>query len=269
MSEAEAWFPTRRRGSVSVIEFNRPSRANAFPKAGWDIFPEVLRRADADDCTNAVVLTGVGRFFCTGGDVNTMSGPEPEPKVRHEGLDLVHALLSMEKPVIAMVNGAAIGLGATIALLCDCIVMSDAAYLSDTHVPLGIVAGDGGVAMATLAVGPHRAKELLLTGHRISGELAASWGLINRCVPASELSASAFELADRLAEQPRFALRATKLAVNVAMRRVAHHLLDVSMAYESISMALPDHQQALQQFRQRSTPSRSVDPSRAGSDGGG
>lgn len=257
MSSLDRPFEVTTRDRVSIIAFNRPGRANAFAKTVWDEFPAVLRDADAEPATNAIVITGKGRYFCTGGDVDRMGTVEPvNVRVRHEGLEMVEAMLTVEKPVVAMVNGAAIGLGATLALLSDCVVMSDRAYFADTHVPLGIVAGDGAVAAATLLVGPHRAREFLLTGRRISAEEAHRMGLAGRCVPEAELELTTFELAGALADQPPYAVRATKLAVNAWMRKVAHRMLDVAFAYEKISMGMPEHRQAIEGFRSRATADR-------------
>jgi enoyl-CoA hydratase len=261
VTEPEDPFLVSRHDNVTTIAFNRPSRANAFPQAVWDTFPAVLGAADRDPESNAIVLTGTGRFFCTGGDVDAMAVHKPTIRIRHQGLDLVDALLTVEKPIVALVNGAAIGLGATIALLCDCVVMAEQAVLADTHVPLGIVAGDGALVALTLLVGPHRAKELAIVGRRLRGTDAFALGLVNRCVPAERLEAEGYGLAAELAAQPPHAVRATKLAINQHLRVVASQMLEVAFAYEKISMDLPEHKEALDRFQVRNAARRSAGPS--------
>ncbi len=178
------------------------------------------------------------------------AAPTP-PRVRHDGLGLVNTMLNVEKPTVAMVNGPAVGLGATVALLCDCVVMSTTARIGDTHVPLGIVAGDGAIAVLPLLIGVHRAKELLITGRLIDGTEAAEIGLVNAAVAPEELERATQELAEQLSAAPSYAVRATKLVINRWLRFHAELQLETGFAYEAISMALPEHRDAMTRFQDR------------------
>ncbi len=236
--------------AVSTITFNRPERLNALDPDSVELFMETLRRVDLEESTGAIVLTGAGRAFTAGGDVRSF-GTKHDPRVNRRGWHLVHRMLEVEKPMVAMVNGPAIGMGLTIALLCDIVLMADDATIGDPHVNLGLVAGDGAAVVLPIVIGPHRAKEMLLSGRNVTGTEAASMGLVNRALPAGELAAAAQELARSLAAQPAYAARATKMAVNRYVRWMVEQTLDVSLAYEAISRELPDYPAAVAAWRSR------------------
>jgi enoyl-CoA hydratase len=237
-------------GAISTVTFNRPAQLNALDPDTVEEFQSVMHRVDLEPSTQAIVVTGAGRAFTAGGDVRSF-GSKHDPRVNRRGWHLVHRMLEIEKPVVAMVNGPAIGLGLVIALLCDCVIMADDATIGDPHVNLGLVAGDGAAVVLPVLIGPHRAKELLLTGRLITGTEAAAIGMINRSVPAGELSAAAYALAGELAAQPSYAARATKMAVNRYLRWMVEQTLDVSLAYEAISRELPDYPAAVDAWKQR------------------
>ena len=236
--------------SVSTITFNRPAQLNALDPDMVEEFQSIVRRVDLEPSTRAIVLTGAGRAFTAGGDVRSF-GSKHDPRVNRRGWHLVNRMLEIEKPIVAMVNGPAIGLGLTIALLCDSVVMADDATIGDPHVNLGLVAGDGAAVVLPLLIGPHRAKELLLTGKLVTGIDAAAMGMINRSVPADELVSAAYGLAREYAAQPTYAARATKMAVNRYLRWMVEQTLDVSLAYEAISRELPEYPEAVESWRQR------------------
>jgi enoyl-CoA hydratase/carnithine racemase len=243
--------------AISTITLNRPERLNALDPDMVIELMEVVREVDLDPSTRAVVLTGAGRAFTAGGDVQSF-GSRPDPRVHRRGWHLVHRMLEVEKPVVAMVNGPAIGMGLTLALLCDSTVMADDATIGDPHVSLGLVAGDGGALVLPLLIGPQRAKELLLTGRRLTGAEAAAIGVVNRSVPAPELHDVAYGLAREYAAQPVYAARATKMAVNRYVRWMANQILDVSLAYEAISRGLPEYPQAVTAWKERQTAARAA-----------
>jgi enoyl-CoA hydratase len=235
---------------VSTITFNRPERLNALDPDAVELFCETLRRVDLEPTTGAIVLTGAGRAFTAGGDVQAF-GTRHEHRVNRRGWHLVHRMLEVEKPMVAMVNGPAVGFGLTIALLCDSVIMADDATIGDPHVSLGLVAGDGAAVVLPIIVGPHRAKELLLSGRSITGPEAAAMGMVNRSVPADELAAVAYGLARTYAAQPSYAARATKMAINRYVRWAVENTLDVSLAYEAISRELPEYPAAVAAWRER------------------
>jgi enoyl-CoA hydratase len=150
------------------------------------------------------------------------------------------------------VNGPAVGLGATLAVLSDFVVMADTAFLADTHVGVGLVAGDGGAAFWPLLCGLLRAKALLLLGERIPADEAVRLGLANRVVPAEMVVSEAVEVAQRLAALPPQAVQDTKRALNLHLRQAADAVLDFSLAAESESFGTPDVPAAVARIRDRS-----------------
>jgi enoyl-CoA hydratase len=236
---------------ITTVLFNKLDRRNAFDRHEWDSFVGILRSVDEDENSNVVVVTGAGSSFSAGGDIRAMgrSSASAAVRVRHEGLDLFNALLHMEKPTIAMVNGPAVGLGATIALLCDFAFMSESAFLCDTHVPLGLVAGDGAIVAATLLCGPNRAKELAMRGSRLTGTQAAQLGLINGVVAHDQLEGETYAFARELAEQPVYAVRATKLAINQHLHDVAMNTIETVFAFEALSAKSAGHADAVKRFQ--------------------
>jgi enoyl-CoA hydratase len=240
---------------VVVLTLNRPETLNAIAPDTSDQLRSVLLQLDDDEDSRVAVLTGAGRGFCSGGDVKSMPTrhrPGVAPKrVYSQGRHLIHAFMSVEKPIIAMVNGPAAGLGATLALFCDMVVMADEASIGDRHVNVGLVAGDGGAVMWPLLVGPLRAKELMITGRMLSGQEAAQMGLVNRSVPLERLREETFQLAHEIAALPPYAVRATKTSVNRFIAWMTNLVLEPSLAWEKISMMSHDHQEALAARREK------------------
>jgi enoyl-CoA hydratase/carnithine racemase len=233
---------------ISTIIMNRPKQLNAFHPDMVIEFQDVLREVDGDPSTRVIILTGAGRAFTAGGDIKSF-GTKPDPRVNRRGWHLIHRMLEVEKPMVAMINGPAVGLGMTLALLCDCTVMAEDATIGDPHVSRGLAAGDGGAVVLPALVGPHRAKELLMTGRLLSGREAGAIGLVNHAVPMDELSATSRGLARELAEQPTYAVRATKMVVNRYIRWMANEVLDVALAFEEISKHLPEHAEAVGEWK--------------------
>jgi enoyl-CoA hydratase len=200
-----------------------------------------------EDAARAVILTGSGRAFSAGGDFAWMAGVRPEDlsAMRREGKQIIWNLLDVEVPIVAAVNGPAVGLGATLALLCDVIFMAEEAKLADPHVRVGIVAGDGGAVAWPLAVGPAVAKRYLLTGDAMTAADAERLGLINHAVPAGELQDEALAFAQRLARGAPLAVRYTKLAVNQLVKQALTTAFDYSTALEVLTFASADHREAL------------------------
>ena len=173
---------------VATITINRPDSLNAVNNAVHHELEQIWIDVRADQDVNAIILTGAGRAFCAGGDVKGMAagtltastakkgkGRGRGPIVASNGRRLVD-MLDVEQPIIGAINGDAIGLGATLALLCDIMVVSEKARFADTHVKVGMVAGDGGAVIWPLLIGPPRAKEFLMRGNFINGAEAAGSG---------------------------------------------------------------------------------------------
>jgi enoyl-CoA hydratase len=206
-----------------------------------------------EDAARAVILTGSGRAFSAGGDFNWMAGVRPEDLsgMRREGKQIIWNLLDVEVPIVAAVNGPAVGLGATLALLCDVIFMAEEAKLADPHVRVGIVAGDGGAVAWPLAVGPAVAKRYLLTGDAMTAADAERLGLINHAVAAGELQDEALAFARRLAQGAPLAVRYTKLAVNQLVKQAMTTAFDYSTALEVLTFASADHREALRALSEK------------------
>jgi enoyl-CoA hydratase len=204
-----------------------------------------------------VLLTGSGRAFSAGGDFDwfeELRELADLEQLRRDAKRLIWDLLDVEIPIVAALNGHAVGLGASIALLCDVILMADSATISDPHVRVGLVAGDGGVAIWPLLLGPARAKQYLLTGDALDAAEAERIGLVNRVVPAAELEAEALAFAERLGAGAPLALRYTKLAVNKWIKDVANVAFDTSTALEIVTFGSRDHREALAALRERRPP---------------
>jgi enoyl-CoA hydratase len=250
MKQRSGGILVRHEGDISTITFNRPERLNALDPATLLEFLEVIRDEDHDATTKAIVLTGEGPAFSVGADPAPIDS-SLDHRVNRSGWHLVYRMLEVEKPIVAMVNGQAIGLGLTIALLSDLIIAAEDAVLGDQNVEHGSAAGDGVAIVLPLLIGPHRAKEFLLTGHTVTGMQAAELGIVNQAVPAQGLELASYAIAKELAGQPTYALRATKMVVNRYVRWMADQVLDVALAYEEISRGLPEYQETVERGRTR------------------
>ncbi len=218
------------------------------------VFTEIQGDAESD----VVVLTGAGRAFCAGGDMDWFQAMIDEPAkfcgIVPDAKRIIFGMLELEKPIVCRLNGAAAGLGASVALLCDIIVADETAKIGDPHVAMGLVAGDGGAIIWPQLVGYARAKEMLLTGEMMSARDAAAWGLINHAVPAAELDAKTDEIIAKLVNGATWAVRWTKTAINIPLRTLAANITDAAVAYEILSQAHPDHQEAVAAFRDKRRP---------------
>lgn len=247
-----------RRGRVLEIVMNRPDKLNAVDEAMHAELARVFVDASNDPDCDVVVLTGAGRAFSSGGDIDWMQKMIDHPasfeKTTREGKQIVYSLLDCEKPVVAKLNGHATGLGATIALFCDVIFAADTAKIGDPHVSVGFVAGDGGAVIWPQLIGYARAKEYLMTGDLMTAAEAARIGLINHAVPVAELGERVNQFADRLAAGATKAIRWSKMSANIGLKQLAHSILDASLAYEAMSNVTSDHQEAVNAFREKRSP---------------
>ena len=218
-----------------------------------ELFGELRTERDA----RAILLTGSKQAFSAGGDFNwfpELRAPGVLDALRADARRMITDLLDVELPIVCAVNGPAVGLGATIALLCDVIFMADDTFISDPHVRAGIVAGDGGAVIWPLLLGPARAKQYLLTGDSVPAAEAERIGLVNRVVPAGELRADALAFATRLAEGAPLAVRYTKLAVNKLVKDALNTAFDASTALELMTFMSEDHAEAIDALRTKRAP---------------
>jgi enoyl-CoA hydratase/carnithine racemase len=242
---------------VAVCTMNRPDSLNAINAEGHHELEELFAQLQRDDAVKAVVLTGAGRAFSTGGDVKGFGGftdARPGGIFDSGARALAGNLVAIEKPVIAAVNGVAVGLGATIALLCDVVFMADTARIGDPHVKVGLVPGDGGAVIWPLLVGPARAKEYLMTGDLLDAAEAERIGLVSHVVPAEKLMDEALALATRLAKGPTLAIRFAKISVQRAVQQAMFSQLDLGLALEAITGGSHDHKEASAAFAEKREP---------------
>ena len=246
-----------RLGDVLRVTLANPrNKVNAVDGPMHAELVRIFAELKTEQAARAVVLTGSGRAFSAGGEFGWLSGigPRDLDELRREGKQLVWNLLDVELPIVAAVNGPAVGLGATIALLCDTIFIAETATVADPHVRIGIVAGDGGAVAWPLAVGPARAKQYLMTGDPLTAAEAERLGLVNVVVPADELADQALAFARRLAAGPPLAVRYTKLAVNQLVKQSMTTAFDYSTALELVTFASEDHRAALRALRDKQAP---------------
>ena len=243
-------------GPVRTIVLNRPDELNAINRPLHWALANVWRQVAADRDARVVILTGAGRAFSAGGDLDWISTFVDDTAARdeslREGAEIIEEMLRFPLPIIAAVNGPAVGLGCSIALLCDIVLISEAAYLADPHVAVGLVAGDGGAALWPLLTAIMRSREYLYTGDRIPAETAVELGLASRTVAADELLAEAHRLAERLAAQSPAALQGTKRIVNMHLSQVLGGAMQAGFAAEVATMQSEDHRRRLLEFQERS-----------------
>lgn len=248
-------------GAVAWITLNRPDAGNAITPAQRDRVIDLLQAASADAAVRAVVLGATGTRFCTGADLRGSGAPAGPPVtgdtarlIRQGAQRLIEAVLDCEKPVVAAVNGTAAGIGAHLAFACDLVVAAEGARFIEVFVRRGIAPDGAGAYLLARLVGPHRAKELLFLGDDLSAAEAASWGLVNRVVPDSELDEAVSQLAARLASGPTRAIAMAKWLINRSPdvdRRTA--LDDEAMAQELV-VGTADAHEGLAAFAERRAP---------------
>jgi enoyl-CoA hydratase/carnithine racemase len=255
-----------KKDKVATVTLNRPDSLNAVNAQLHHELMTIWPDLAEDEEVNAIILTGAGRAFCAGGDVKGMasraegkgSGPDTAKKrmlvTPAEARRILQNMLDVEQPIIGAINGDAVGLGATIALFCDVVVASDKARFADTHVRVGIAAGDGGAVIWPLLIGPARAKEFLMRGNFVSGTDAARMGLVNYAVAPDQVMGKAGELARELADGPTWAIRWSKLSVNKWLKQQLNLIIDASLAYEMVTFTTEDHREAAQAFVEKRKP---------------
>jgi len=242
-------------GAIRILTMNRPDSLNAFDDELYAEFPAALRAVEDDPEARVIVLTGAGRAFSAGGNLDDFEKFAADLGLRRASLRtgrrLFEDLISVHLPVIAAVNGPAVGLGCTIATACDFVLVSDKAFLADPHVQVALVAGDGGAITWPLSVGLLRAKQYLMTGDRISPEVAVELGRATRVVPADTLMDEALTLARKLAALPPQAVQDTKVVLNQHLRMAAVTSLGFGLAAESQSHDTPEYRAVPETFRSR------------------
>ncbi len=231
-------------GPVRIVRLNRPEQLNAINDELHLALTQLFPQLSADLDARAAVITGEGRAFSAGGDFDLLDRMANDMELRRsviaEGRELVLNMVRCRIPVVAAVNGPAVGLGCSVIALSDVVYMADSAYLADPHVTVGLVAADGGPLTWPLHTSLLLAKEFAFTGERITAARAAEIGLANHVVPAGEVLDAATAAAHKIARLPRQAVEATKRVLNLHLERAVLATIDFAMAAETASFDTHD-----------------------------
>lgn len=246
---------------VAIVTMNDPDKLNAIGPENHKELEYIWIDLARDESIKVIVLTGAGRSFSAGGDIKKMAaragteyGLQYALRVPQNTLRIFEHLLLVPQPIIAAVNGDAMGLGMTLALFADMSVVAEDARLGDTHVKVGLVAGDGGAVVWPLLVGPQRAKEFLMRGKLLRGAEAAEMSLVNYAFPKENVLDEAMKIATEIAANPVWAVRWSKAAINKQLKAQLNQILELSIAYESLTMLTHDYKEAATAFAEKRKP---------------
>lgn len=244
-----------RDGPVAIVMLNRPEHLNAFDDALHHDFSRFWLDLEHDLDVRAVVLTGAGKAFSAGADIDGFDRLRTDLAARNALMRgarrIVDDMLNVRVPVVAAVNGAAVGLGCTLATLCDIVFLADTARFADPHVSVALVAGDGGAVTWPHMTSMLKVKQYLLTGDPVPPDEAVAIGLANFVVPADRVVAEAVAFAHRLAAQPPQAVQDTKAVLNQHLRLSAVTTLGYGLAAETHSHDTPEYAEVPNRFRNR------------------
>jgi enoyl-CoA hydratase len=244
--------------NVLTISLNNPDMRNAMLPEMDEALTRIFWDADRDRNVRVVVLTGEGKAFCAGGDIAGMQEgvDDMTPFVvgGKNGKRFMQAMLDCDKPIVARVQGDAVGLGATLALYCDIVVASENARFADPHVKVGLVAGDGGAVIWPNNIGYAHAKYFLMTGDMIGAREAQAMGLIAKVTTEAELDAEVSRIVDKLNNGALQAITYTKHVLNIGIRQLFASSVDAGFAMETVSSRLPDHREATTAFMEKRKP---------------
>lgn len=239
-------------GPVRIVRLNRPWALNATDQGLHRALAGIWPVLSADQAARAVVLTGEGRGFCAGGDMSVLKDVQDDLDLRRRMIDearrIMTSMVEFPLPMVAAVNGPAVGLGCSLAVSCDVVLMGESAYMADPHVAIGLVAGDGGAVLWPVLTSVLKAKEYLFTGDRIPAAQAVEMGLATRVLPAEQVLDEAVRLAHRFASLPAQAVQDTKRAVNMHLKRAMAGVLEFAAAAESECFVSVDHRKAVARF---------------------
>jgi len=242
-------------GPVRIVRLSRPEQLNAVNEELHLGLTRLFPLLSADPDARVAVITGEGRAFSAGGDFTLLDRMIEDRALRRstiaEGRELVLNMIRCRVPVIAAVNGPAVGLGCSIIALSDVVYMAESAYLSDPHVPVGLVAADGGPLMWPLHTSLLLAKEYAFTGDKIGAARAKEIGLANHVCPDGEVLSTALAAAKRIASLPKQAVEATKRVLNLHVESAVLATIDFAMAAETESFETDDLRRNVTRFLKR------------------
>ena len=247
---------------VLRVTMNRPERLNATDAVLHKELVDVWRDIDADETVNAVIITGAGKAFSAGGDLEMVekiaSDFDTRARVWKEARDIVYNVINCSKPIVSAIRGPAVGAGLVAGILADVSIVAKKARIIDGHTRLGVAAGDHSVIVWPLLCGMAKAKYYLLLCDAVSGEEAERIGLVSLAVDEAALLDKAYEVADRLASGSQTAIRWTKYSLNNWLRQ-AGPAFDTSLALEFMGFAGPDVREGVASLRERRSPRYGVD----------
>jgi 2-(1,2-epoxy-1,2-dihydrophenyl)acetyl-CoA isomerase len=244
-------------GAVARVVINRPERKNALGNDMRALLIEAFSAADADDEVRAVILTGAGDTFCAGADVSQMRSLDVKSvrsHLRHNVNALIRALYHIEKPVIASVRGAAVGIGLSMMLACDMVIASDTARFSCIFARRGLAPDSGAVFFLSRLIGMARARELVFSTRFLSAREAADWGIVNRVVPDAELENAVQELAASMAAQPTYALAMAKKLFQFSLEPGLDHFLEYEALMQPQFPQTEDYREGIAAFKEKRPP---------------
>jgi enoyl-CoA hydratase/carnithine racemase len=251
---------------VALVTLNRPEARNPLDPEVQEALVAAVLRLDADPGVRVAILTGAGSAFSAGGNLRRMdaaasaAGPAERSPVearryyRHNIQRVPIAFERVELPIVAAVNGPAMGAGCDLACMCDLRIASESARFAESFVKLGIIPGDGGAWLLPRVVGFAKAAEMALTGDALSAAEALSCGLVSRVVPDAELLPAARELAGRIAANPPQAVRMARRLLREAWNNRLDTVLEMSAAMQAVAHTTADHKEALAALREKRRP---------------
>jgi enoyl-CoA hydratase len=244
-------------GPVRIVTLTRPEQLNAINEELHLGLTRVFPQLDADADARVAVITGEGRAFSAGGDFDLLDRMTKDRDLRRdviaEGRELVLNMIRCRVPVVAAVNGPAVGLGCSVIALSDVVYMAESSYLSDPHVAVGLVAADGGPLSWPLHTSLLLAKEYAFTGDRITAKRAAEIGLANHVCPDDEVLPAALAAAQKIAALPQQAVEATKRVLNMHLEQAVLATIDFAMASETESFDTPELRANVERFLKRAS----------------
>jgi enoyl-CoA hydratase/carnithine racemase len=257
------FLKTTRDGAVLTLTMSQPATRNALTgNTAVEEFVQACAEIDADRSVRVLILTGEGPAFSSGGNVKDMQryfqqqlSPESIREEYRQGIQrLPQALYHLDVPVIAAVNGPAIGAGMDLTCMCDIRIASEKATFAESFVKVGIVPGDGGAWLLPRVVGMSKASEMAFTGETLTAQEALACGLVSRVVPHEQLMEAAMALARKIAANPGGVLRMTKRLLREGERATLESLLEISASFQAIAHMEPDHHEAVRAFVEKRPP---------------
>ncbi|MBL7666112.1 MAG: enoyl-CoA hydratase/isomerase family protein [Bacteriovoracaceae bacterium] len=254
---------TEKTHSIFWIKFNRPQQRNAISSEMIESFVAALSEAEMDDSVRVIILAGEGENFSAGGDVKDMksksgmfAGEANELRLRYRnGIQKIpEAINRLNKPLIGMVHGAAVGAGCDIVSMCDYVVAEEKATFAETFSKIALVPGDGGTFFLQRAIGFRKAMEMYLTGDFYSATQALAMGLINKVTSKENLKAETIKVADKISQNSPIAIQMTKRALVHAYRSDLNSNLDLLSAFQAITQRTTDHAEGLKALQQKEKP---------------